>query len=399
MTNLIATQRRPTLDRLDDHAPDALLALIQLFRADPRRDKIDLGVGVFRDEDGATPIMHAVKTAEARLLGEQTTKAYLGSEGNQRYTDLLALAALGASIAGSPRLTGLQTPGGTGALRLGAELIARAAPDATVWMSVPTWPNHTPIFEAAGLRIATHRFHDGQNGALLFDAMLDDLGNTRPGDILLLHGCCHNPTGQTLDTEQWAAVAHLCEERGLTPFIDLAYQGLGDGWDADGGATRLMLEAVPEALVAYSCDKNFGLYRERVGALWVLGANEASVTRIRSSLLSLSRSIWSMPPDHGAAVVRTILEDDALTADWRMELDGMRQRINGLRTALGAAHPRLAPIALQRGMFAMLPLDPATVAHLRDVHGIYMAGNGRINIAGLRDDTIPRFIAALEPHL
>lgn len=377
---------------------DALLGLIALYRADSRPQKIDLGVGVFRDDAGNTPVMRAVKAAEAILLETQATKSYLGAEGDAAYTALLAQILFG-DRASDDRLNGVQTPGGTGALRLGAELIARAGREAQVWIGTPTWPNHGPIFAAAGLPTRSHRFYDAAAARVDFDAMLDDVAEARAGDILLLHGCCHNPTGSALSPEQWHAVAERCAARGLIPFIDLAYQGLGDGLAEDAAATRMMLYALPTALVAYSCDKNFGLYRERVGALWVRSANGAVAELVRTNMLSLARSLWSMPPDHGAAIVRTILENDALRADWRDELGAMRARLNGLRAALAATHPRLSAIADQRGMFAMLPLSPVAVAALREEHGIYMAGNGRINIAGLRTDTVPVFARALRPYL
>ncbi|WP_150291508.1 amino acid aminotransferase [Sphingobium estronivorans] len=372
---------------------DALLGLIGLYRADDRPGKMDLGVGMFRDDLGRTPVMRAVKAAEAQLVETQATKSYLGAEGDVRFAELLAEVAFGT---GSDRLTGVQTPGGTGALRLGAELIARSRPGATVWIGTPTWPNHAPIFRDAGLAIQTHRFFDVASAAIDFDAMVEDLGEAQAGDVLLLHGCCHNPTGAGFTGAQWWDIARLCESRGLLPFIDLAYQGLGDGLEADAAAMRALLKALPEAVIAYSCDKNFGLYRERVGALWV---QSASTEPVRGNLLALARSIWSMPPDHGAAVVRLVLEDPALRADWAAELDAMRARINGLRAALAASHPRLETIAGQRGMFALLPLGPDAVEALRREHGIYMAGNGRINIAGLTLENIPAFIVGVAPYL
>ena len=377
---------------------DALLSLIAMYRADNRPQKIDLGVGVFRDDAGDTPVMRAVKAAEAVLIATQVTKSYLGAEGDGAYTALLADLIFGDRAA-SERLHGVQTPGGTGALRLGAELLARANRDAQVWIGTPTWPNHAPIFAEAGLSARSHHFQNAASGHLDFDAMLADLAEARTGDILLLHGCCHNPTGSDFTSEQWRAIADLCAARGLIPFIDLAYQGLGDGLAEDAAATRMLFDTLPSALLAYSCDKNFGLYRERVGALWVRSANSAIAELVRTNMLSLARSLWSMPPDHGAAIVRTILESDALRADWRDELDAMRARLNGLRAGLAAAHPRLSAIAGQRGMFAMLPLTPKAVAALRDQHGIYMAGNGRINIAGLRTNTVPVWARALQPYL
>jgi aromatic-amino-acid transaminase len=377
---------------------DALLGLIALHRADPRSGKIDLGVGVFRDDTGRTPVMRAVKSAEAWLGETQDSKSYLGAEGDAAYTEALAAIIFGARRV-ADRLTGVQTPGGTGALRLGAELLARANSAARVWIGTPTWPNHGPIFAEAGLEVRVHRFFDPAAATIDFAAMIDDLTEARAGDVLLLHGCCHNPTGTSFTPDEWRAIADLCAARGLTPFIDLAYQGLGDGLDDDAAATRMIFSALPTALLAYSCDKNFGLYRDRVGALWVQSASAVTAGPVRSNMLTLARSLWSMPPDHGAALVRIILESGTLRAEWEAELDTMRARINDLRQALAVAQPRLSSIATQRGMFAMLPLSSAAIAALREDHGIYMAPNGRINIAGLRTDTIPVFAEALLPHL
>ena len=400
MTDIFAREAaRPEIFGLLAEQPaDPLLGLIALYRADPRPSKIDLGVGVFRDSEGQTPIMRAVKAAEALLFETQTSKSYLGPEGDHNYTGRLAEIVFGRDP-GSDRLVGVQTPGGTGALRLGAELLARANPDAQIWLGTPTWPNHAPIFAEAGVRTRNHRFYDYASSEIDLAAMIEDLGSARTGDALLLHGCCHNPTGATFSLDQWAVIAELCAARGLIPFVDLAYQGLGDGVMEDGAAARMIFEKLPVAMLAYSCDKNFGLYRERVGALWVHAEHSATAGVVRSNLLALTRSLWSMPPDHGAAIVRTILENDALRAAWCDELNAMRERINGLRQAIAAVHPRIAAIGRQRGMFAMLPVSPAAVDELRGKHGIYMASNGRINIAGLRMDTISHFVEALRPHL
>lgn len=384
---------------LERQPPDALLAVIGLHRADPRTDKIDLGVGVYRDATGATPVMRAIKAAEARLVAEQQSKSYLGAEGDQRFTDLLAAIALGAARADDRRITGIQTPGGTGALRLAAELIARTGGTPTIWIGTPTWPNHGPIFREAGLAVRTHAYFDAARSAIDFDAFVTTLDEAVAGDVVLLHGCCHNPTGTAFSDGQWAELAVLMAQRGLVPLIDLAYQGLGRGLEEDAAGARALLAAVPEALLAYSCDKNFALYRERVGALWVQAATPAAAVPVRETMLVLARSLWSMPPDHGAAAVRLILEDRAAAADWRDELDGMRLRLDGLRATLGTAHPHLAFIARQQGLFALLPIDRAAVAALRADHGIYMPDSGRINIAGLNEASCPRFIAALSPYL
>lgn len=384
---------------LTPESPDSLLALIGLHTADPRHEKLDLGVGVYRDSKGRTPVFGAVKAAELRLVAEQQSKSYLGPEGDARFVDLLASVALGTSLAASPSLVGLQTPGGTGALRIGAELLARTLPGRAIWIGTPTWANHVPIFVGAGLTIRHHRLFDLQTSDLDFEAMVEDLSEASAGDILLIHGCCHNPTGLSFSEDQWAALGDLVIERGLLPFIDLAYQGLGAGLDEDVTAMRTFLARVPDAVIAYSCDKNFGLYRDRVGALWVQTADIAVAEAVRSNLHALARINWSMPPDHGAAVVRMILDDPDLRRVWQDELSDMRQRIVDLRRSLAASHTRLGAIGRQHGMFAMLPLSREAVAELRGQHAVYMAGNGRINIAGLRNETISRFTAALSAFL
>jgi len=373
---------------------DALLALIGAFRSDLRADKIDVGVGVYRDLEGRTPVLRAVKEAERRLVEGQPSKGYLGPEGDVGYFDALKPIIFG-EFDFDERLSGLQTPGGTGALRLAAELIARARPGARIWVGNPTWPNHPPILKAAGLVVADYEHFDVVTQTLTIDRMLDALSDAAPGDVALLHGCCHNPTGADLDVDQWTAVATLLRDRGVLPLIDLAYQGLGTGLEEDALGTRIMLDIVGEGLVAHSCDKNFGLYRERVGALYALSESSEQSHIVQSNLLSLTRANWSMPPDHGAAIVRVILEDAALNADWRTELAEMRDRIQQIRDLLAQADPALAPLANQRGMFSTLPLSVGDVARLREMHGIYMPSSGRINVAGLTPETVVPFVDAL----
>lgn len=389
----------PPFASLKQSQPDALLALIAEYRNDPRLDKIDVGIGVYRDAEGRTPVFGAVKAAEAQLVETQQSKSYLGAEGDAVFTALLAPIPLGPERAASARLTGVQTPGGTGALRLGAELAARAAPGTRVWMGAPTWPNHAPIFAAAGLVPTLHSFWDSVKGCIDFEAMLDALETAEAGDVLLLHGCCHNPTGAGFSRDEWGAIADLCNRKGIIPFIDLAYQGLGDGLEEDAAGLRILLGAVGESFIAYSCDKNFGLYRERVGALWVQAKNTAAVSVVHGTMLALARALWSMPPDHGAATVRTILEDVALARDWRRELTEMRARLNHVRASLAAVDPAFLSIGEQRGLFALLPLDAADVKELRLAHGIYLAPDGRANLAGLQSSTIERFAAAVRPRL
>lgn len=399
MSPILAQPDARLFPALREEPADALLALIGLHARDPRPDKLDLGVGVYREDDGTTPVLRCVKAAEALLLGQQPSKSYLGGEGDTRFVDLLEPILFGSDARERYALRGVQTPGGTGALRLAAELIGRGLPGARVWAGTPTWPNHVPIIEAAGLAPRLHPYFDRDSGRVDFDAMMDALRDATAGDVLLVHGCCHNPTGADLSIAQWRILTEVCATRGIIPLVDLAYQGLGDGLEQDAAGPRIMLEQLPEAMVAYSCDKNFGLYRDRVGALWIKAADERGARLGFATMLALARSLWSMPPDHGAAVVRVILDDAALDAMWRSELDAMRDRLNRLRRRLAASHPRLAPIADQRGMFAMLPISAEDVVMLRERHGIYMAGSGRISIAGLRDDSVPILAAALAPLL
>jgi len=374
--------------------PDPLLALIRAFRGDPRVDKIDVGVGVYRDDQGRTPVFRAVKEAERRLVAAQPTKAYVGAEGDIGFFEALKPIVFGA-VGHGDRVSGLQTVGGTGALRVAAELVARGRPGARVWVGNPTWPNHPPILKAAGLEMVGYDHFDVATQRLTIDRLLDALDDAAPGDVALLHGCCHNPTGADFDVEQWTEIARLLRDRGVLPLIDFAYQGLGDGLEEDAAGLRRVLEIVGEGLIAYSCDKNFGLYRERVGAIYAVSPSAAQARIVQSNLLSLTRANWSMPPDHGAAVARMVLEDAALTADWRVELAEMHARICRMRRLLAAADPALAPLAGQRGMFSTLPLSSAEVERLRETHGIYMPSSARINVLGLTPETVAPFVAAL----
>ncbi len=380
-------------ETLAEQPADALLALIGLFRDDPRPGKLDLGVGVYRDETGATPIMRAVKEAERILLETRTTKSYLGPEGDLAFVDLLKPIAFGADP--GARLVGVQTPGGTGALRLGAELIGLAKPGARVLVGMPTWPNHAPIIKATGLTLVAHPFFDVASQTLDFAGLKAAVAAAGPGDVVLLHGCCHNPAGADLDEAQWDELADLLLARGVTPFVDLAYQGLGRGLDEDAYGTRRLMAVLPEVLIAYSCDKNFGLYRERVGAIYALARDEAAAATVKSNMAALARVNWSMPPDHGAAIVRTVLESAVLTKVWREELDRMGARVREVRAALARADQRLAFLAREQGMFSTLPLAKEQIARLREDHAVYMAGSGRINIAGLQVADVPAFVEAL----
>ena len=375
---------------------DPLLALIDSFARDARSNKIDLGVGTYRDETGHTPVMNVVKQAEETLLRSQQTKSYLGSQGDERFAELLLPIIAGPDLARSDRLFGVQTPGGCGALRLGAELIARANPSARVWLGLPSWPNYAAIFKAAGLSLSSYDYYDPQTQALCFGDLCAALSSACPGDIVVLQGRCHNPTGCDFTARQWDLIADLLISKQLLPFIDLAYQGLGEGLEADRHGVGRIMSRIDTVLVAYSCDKNFGLYRERTGALVVLAANDDLAELMYGNLLSLIRANWSMPPDHGAAVVRTILESPELEGRWRLELEDMRGRIIAVRQAIASADPRLSFLLEQHGMFSQLPVDGGFAARLRNRHAIYIADSGRINLAGLRVQDAPLFVSALE---
>ncbi|WP_329604509.1 aromatic amino acid transaminase [Sphingobium sp. Cam5-1] len=391
----LTVRKAPMFELLKPMPADPLLQIITAHRADPREDKIDLGVGVYRDEAGHTPVMRAVKAAEKILVGEQPSKGYLGIVGDPIFTDLLRPIIFGAERGDAELIPAVQTPGGGGALRLGAELIATARPSAKLWLGTPSWPNHRPIFEAVGVEVREYAFADLHKQELLFDPMMDALSEASAGDVVLLHGCCHNPTGLDLDHAQWEAVADLCARNGLVPFVDLAYQGLGENLEADAAGFRTIFDKVPELLLAYSCDKNFGLYRERTGALYVKAPNNELARNVASNLAVHARVSWSMPPDHGAAVVRKILEDADLTSDWRAELSDMAQRIHAVRSAIASAAEPLAPIARQHGLFSNLAVSTAQVDALRKEYGIYIAPSGRMNVMGLRIEDAPRLADAL----
>jgi aromatic-amino-acid transaminase len=394
-THAKAQESRPArLAELPPVVNDSLLALIALCDADPRPEKIDVGVGVFRDAVGNTPILKVMKEAEQRLLDTQVTKAYLGSAGDKRFAELLRPILLGQH-ANDDRILGLQTPGGCGALRLGFELLAKANPDARVLVGTPTWPNHPPIIKAVGLGQIDYPYYERGQGAIRFEDMIAALEAGEPGDVALLHGCCHNPTGADLNEDQWREVVRVVSERGLLPLVDIAYQGFGRGLDEDAFGVRLMLDVCDEVIIAQSCDKNFSVYRDRVGSLWIkTGAVDASKTAM-AHVHQIAREMWSMPPDHGAAAVHIILEDPELHARWLVELTAMRDRINSVRQRIAAADPRLAFIGRQFGMFSMLPLSKEQVLKLRQDHAIYMADSGRFNVVGLGDDQIDRFTAAV----
>ena len=380
--------------------PDKILALLAKYREDDRPNKVDLGVGVYKDENGNTPVMRAIRAAEQRLYDEQTTKSYVGLQGDKEFCALMGDIVMGDAVP-AERLRVCQAPGGSGALSILAVMINRARPGATVWLSDPSWPNHIPLLGGAGLKPQSYPYYDAATGSVLFDEMLEALGKAEAGDIVLLHGCCHNPTGADLTLDQWQAVADLCNEKGLLPFIDFAYLGFGDGLEQDAAGLRLMASQVPELVLAASCSKNFAVYRERVGAAMLVGANPEAADAAFSQLLSVTRSIYSMPPDHGAAVVRIAMQDPELSADWKAELESMRVRMERLRRDFADAlrkasnSDRFDFIAGQKGMFSRLGLTPEQVDTLRNEHAIYMIGDSRINIAGLPGDGLDDLARAI----
>jgi len=379
---------------------DKILALGAAFRADPRSDKIDLGVGVYKNADGVTPVMRAIKTAEHRLWQEQTTKAYVGLAGDPAFSNVMINLILGDSV---PRDTigAAATPGGTGAVRQAFELIRMANPAARVFVSNPTWPNHISILKYLGIETVHYRYFDDETRGVDFDGMIADLKTAREGDVVLLHGCCHNPTGANLNPVEWQEVIDTLNATGAIPMIDIAYQGFGDGLEADCAATRMVAARVPECLIAASCSKNFGIYRERTGLLMAVSQDASQKALNQSTLAFLNRQNFSFPPDHGARLVTMILSDDALRADWAGELEDVRISMLGLRKALAAELQRLtgsdrfAYLAQHRGMFSRLGASPEQVETLRAQHGIYMIGDSRINIAGLNADTIPILARAI----
>ncbi|MEV7415362.1 aromatic amino acid transaminase [Streptomyces sp. NPDC089919] len=380
------------LDLLLPPPVDPLWDLTEAYGADPRPERLDLVVGVYRDHTGATPVMSAVRQAEIRLAERSLSKEYRGLSGNTAFNRAMLAMVLGES-GPAGRAVAVQTVAGSGALRLLADLICRTRPGTTVWISDPAYVNHRPIMEAAGLAVRTYRWQDAE-GRFDSAGMLADLAGAGRDDVVLLQGCCHNPTGVDPAPRDWGAVAELAVRRGWVPFVDLAYHGLGDGLDADLAPTRLLADRVPEMLVAVSCSKNFGLYSDRTGCAMVLGTSAQALRHAETALQNAARTLYSMPPEHGAAVVTTVLEDAGLRAEWRAELDAMRGRIAANRTALAARLTELGRpveaevLAQQKGMFSMLPLTPGHMQELRARFAIYGTVAGRINIAGLPADRV-----------
>ena len=368
--------------------PDAIIGLIAEYKNDPREPKVDLGIGVYRDAAGETPVLDVVKEAERRILESQASKTYIGSAGSAAFNEAMRDLTFADSVAGD-RVAMLQTPGGSGSLRVAAGMILRARKDATVWVSGPTWANHVPLLGGAGLELKTYAYYDDERKSLDLDAMLDALHDIPKGDVILLHASCHNPTGIDPDEAQWREIADVIVERELLPFIDIAYQGFSSGLDSDAFIARELAGRVPEMIVCTSCSKNFGLYRDRVGALFIVTADSKTRDIAQSQANNLVRTMYSMPPDHGAAVVETILHDEKLRARWVEELGEMRERLHDMRQLLDDALRAEAPehdfshVVRARGMFCFLGISTEQVRRLKKDHAVYMVDSSRINIAGI----------------
>ncbi|MGL0955349.1 amino acid aminotransferase [Vibrio vulnificus] len=380
--------------QLPTPALDPILSLTVAFRNDPRDQKVDLGIGVYKNNKGETPIMRAVSQAQKIVADTQTTKSYVGLAGCEEFNQsMVNLLLAGTSVL--DRVSAIQTPGASGALRMLGDLMKVAQPDTTVWISNPSYVNHKPVMEAAGLKVRYYRYFSPETKQVDIGQMLDDLATAGPKDVVLLHGCCHNPTGADIDFAAWQAITDLAVKNGFTPFVDIAYQGFGDGLEEDAKGLQFMADRVEEMLITTSCSKNFGLYRERTGAAIVIGKNAKESSNAKGKLLTLARSTYTMPPDHGAALVKTILQNVELTTTWKQELCEMQQRLLNLRQTLcnelRNQHntSQFDFIESHKGMFTVLGFTPEQMGTLRDEYGIYGVGDGRINIAGLTEAHIP----------
>ncbi|MGL5047089.1 MAG: amino acid aminotransferase [Shewanella sp.] len=375
---------------------DPILGLLTQYREDTHPQKVDLGVGVYKDPRGVTPILSCVKKAEKFRLDTETTKVYIGPTGSPAFNTLMTELAFGVEHCAilANRIRTVSTPGGTGALRVAADFIKRCNPNAVLWVSDPTWANHTGLFDAAGITVKTYPYYDYDSKSLKFDEMLATLAKVSPDDVVLLHACCHNPSGMDLTTEQWDKVVALTKDQGFTPLIDMAYQGFGDGVQSDAYGVRHMAAAVDNMILCSSCSKNFGLYRERIGSCSVMAKDAHTANVAQSVLLYVVRCLYSMPPAHGAAIVETILGSATLTQEWLDELKIMRDRINGNRAILvdklkaNGVDRDFSFIARQKGMFSFLGINPEQVARLQQEFSIYMVGSSRISIAGISEDNV-----------
>lgn len=387
-------------ENLQSRPADSILALMQMYRDDPRDTKIDLGVGVYKNAEGHTPVMRAIKAAEHKLWETQDTKVYTGLAGDPAFSDAMIDLVLADSVP-REKVGAVATPGGTGAVRQAFELIKMARPGARVFVSDPTWPNHISILGYLEMNVERYRYFDEDTRGVDFEGMLADIKTAKEGDVILLHGCCHNPTGANLNITQWQAVIDVLLETGAVPMIDIAYQGFGDGLEEDAAATRLVASSVPECLIAASCSKNFGIYRERTGLLMAISQDAGARKLNQDTLAFLNRQNYSFPPDHGARLVTMILSDDTLRADWQAELEEVRLSMLQLRQQLADELQRLSGsdrfgfLAQHRGMFSRLGTSPDKVELMREKNGIYMVGDSRINIAGLNAQTIPILAKAI----
>lgn len=383
-------------ESLKPAAVDPILGLMAAFREDPRDNKIDLGVGVYQDDRGRTPVMEAVKRAESKLMELEKTKSYQGIAGDAEYNSrmLELMFGNGHSILSSGRIKTLQAPGGSGALRVGAEVIKRARPEAKLWVGVPTWPNHIPLLGGAGFEIEEYPYYDMESRQINSELMMATLRKVPAGDVVLLHGCCHNPTGADLTNAQWDEITEIALERGFIPFIDTAYQGLGDGLEEDAYGMRTMAAKLPEIVIASSCSKNFGLYRERTGSITFITQTAEQAGIVAAQAMTVARQLYSMPPAHGALLVSLILGDDKLCSDWKAELEEVRLRIKSMRTLLAdsiqdnAQGMDFSHIKRQNGMFSFLGVKPEHLVRLREEFGIYIVSSTRINLAGINSSNI-----------
>ncbi len=379
---------------------DPILSLITEYRNDPRTDKIDLGIGVYRNDQGITPIMKAVTAAEKTLLENESTKAYQGLTGDDVFNDAIQTLLL-AGTSAFDRASTLQTPGASGALRMLADLIAATKPNSTVWISNPSYINHRPIMLKAGLAVKEYPYLDTKTKLVDETAMLATVASLGKDDVLLLHGCCHNPSGADISLDAWQQIADLAKKNGFLPFLDIAYQGLGDGMEADAQGMQILANNVEEMVISTSCSKNFGLYRERTGAAIIISSSGQQAANARGKMCELARGSYSMPPAHGSAIVRTILNDAMLNALWRDELNEMNARVNGLRNALVeklrelTQSQRFDYFGQHKGMFSLTGLSDEIIAKLKADHGIYIVGGGRVNIAGLKQAEVPVLAQAL----
>ena len=387
-------------ETLKPQPADKILALVQKFKEDPRPQKIDLGVGVYKNAEGVTPVMRAVKAAEHQLWQDETTKSYVGLTGDPAFSDGMIQMVLGDAV---PRgaVAAAATPGGTGAVRQAFELARLANPDVRVFVSNPTWPNHVSMLRYLGIEMVPYRYFDEATCGVDFEGMTADLAQAKAGDVVLLHGCCHNPTGANLNTAQWQSVVDLLAKSGATPMIDIAYQGFGDGLEEDAAATQLIAASLPETIIAASCSKNFGIYRERTGLLMAISQDVSKQLVTQGTLAYLNRQNFSFPPDHGARLVTIVLNDPALCADWKAELEQVRLGMLDLRQNLAtelqsrAGSDRFSFLAQHRGMFSRLGTTPDMVERLRVEHAIYMVGDSRMNIAGLNATSVPILAQAI----